>query len=114
MDKFCWSMQDIRKRLLLDLSGKVEGMLQWRKVVDSKQDEVDRKLDWSYVFNYPIVIINGHAHTMHKALAQKLSVLGQVDGNLVSIESMHKSEVQHDQAPTKALEKNRDNGDGVL
>jgi hypothetical protein len=51
---------------------------------------------------------------MHKALAQKLGVLGQVDGNLVSIESMHKSEVQHDQAPTKALEKNRDNGDGVL
>jgi hypothetical protein len=48
---------------------------------------------------------------MHKVLAKKLSVLGQVDGNLVSIESMHKNEVQHGQAPTKVLEKI---GDGVV
>lgn len=51
---------------------------------------------------------------MHKALAQKLSVLGQVDGNLVSIESMHKSEVQQGQTPTKVLEKIGDDGDGVV
>jgi hypothetical protein len=51
---------------------------------------------------------------MHKALAEKSSVPRQVDGNLVSIESMHKSEVQHGQAPTKVLNFFGDNGDGVV
>jgi len=41
---------------------------------------------------------------MHKALAKNLNVLGQVDGNLVSIESMHKSKVQQGQTPTRVLE----------
>jgi hypothetical protein len=51
---------------------------------------------------------------MHKALAEKFRVLGQVDGNLVSIESMHKSKVHQGQTPTKVIEKIGDDGDGVV
>jgi hypothetical protein len=38
-------MQDTRKGLLPNLSGKVEEILHWQRAVDQKQDEVDRNLD---------------------------------------------------------------------
>jgi hypothetical protein len=49
-----------------------------------------------------------------KVLVEKFNVHGQVDGNLVSIESIHKNEVQQGRTPTKVLGKFGDGGDGVV
>ncbi len=53
---------------------------------------------------------------MHKVMAKKLGVIMLVDGNLVSLESIHKSEVQQgQQSPIGVLKDNVGNGgDGTL
>jgi hypothetical protein len=51
-------------------------MLEWQGVVDKKQDEVNRKLNETMFSITQLRSSMDMFITMHKALAEKLSVLG--------------------------------------
>lgn len=80
-------------------------MLNWKGAVDQKQDEVDQKLDETMASISQLQSCMNKLIAMHKAMAKKLRVIMFMDGNLVSLESIHKSEVQQgQQSPTKVFQ----------
>jgi len=79
------------------LFSKVEGMLNWKGAMDQNQDEVDQKLDETMASISQLQSCMNKLIAMHKAMAKKLKVIMFVDGNLVSLESIHNSEVQQGQ-----------------
>jgi hypothetical protein len=91
------------------LFSKVERMLNWRGVMDQKLDETMASINQLQSCMNKLI-------AMHKVMAEKLKVIMFVDGNLVSLESIHKSEVQQgQQSPTRVLQDDVGNGgDGTL